>query len=272
MLSGPAALRFLGEETPLTHRRRVRVFALLLLGAAACGGGDEGAPPADLEPIDTPDVILDGGGEIPEPPDGPALCPTGRCNYQTGDGCDESAPACLPTLDANDEVVPACSPAGKGESGAACASFDACVPGYLCVEGTCKKLCCGGDWTACPSPDERCIEHVDVLTPGGETIDTGAMVCAPVNACDALAPSSCEQEGETCQIVDPTGATACAPEGTGVSGEPCPCKGGFFCVAGECRRLCKAVEGGGDPKCAPGEGVCIHFNRDPPGVGECTPQ
>ena len=39
----------------------------------------------------------------------------------------------------------------------------------------------------------------------------------------------------------------------------------------ECRRLCKAVEGGGEPSCKEGEGVCVHFHRDPPGVGECTP-
>jgi hypothetical protein len=30
------------------------------------------------------------------------------------------------------------------------------------------------------------------------------------------------------------------------------------------------VEGGGEPACKEGEGICVHFNRDPPGVGECT--
>ena len=109
----------------------------------------------------------------------------------------------------------------------------------------------------------------------GGTIQTGAMLCAPINTCDALTPASCGKPGTACEIVDPTGATACVTEGAGGAGEPCPCKGGFTCIAGgsgsTCRRLCKAVEGGGEPYCQAGEGVCVHFNRDPPGVGECTP-
>ena len=40
---------------------------------------------------------------------------------------------------------------------------------------------------------------------------------------------------------------------------------------GECRRLCKAVAGGADPFCQSGEGTCVHYNRDPASVGECTP-
>jgi hypothetical protein len=32
------------------------------------------------------------------------------------------------------------------------------------------------------------------------------------------------------------------------------------------------VEGGGEPFCQEGEGICVHYNRDPQGVGECTPQ
>jgi hypothetical protein len=105
-------------------------------------------------------------------------------------------------------------------------------------------------------------------------------LCFPVDNCNALDPASCAavQPGTTCQIVDPTGATSCLAEKKGGAGESCPCKGGFLCVLQDpktsissCRRLCKAVAGGGDPSCPPAEGVCVHFTRDPDGVGECTP-
>src|SRR5262245_59486930 len=104
-------------------------------------------------------------------------------------------------------------------------------------------------------------------------VDTGAFLCFPVNYCSALDPSSCAaiEPGTTCQIVDPTGATACYPEGTGGSGQACPCKGGFTCVKDSCRRLCKAVAEDDEPSCQPGEGRCAHFTKDPPDVGECTP-
>jgi hypothetical protein len=95
-----------------------------------------------------------------------------------------------------------------------------------------------------------------------------------VNDCDPLAPASCTRPGTTCQIVDPSGAAACFPEGTGAAGEPCPCKGGYLCAdqGGDkvCLKLCKAVEGGGEPYCEANQ-ACVHYNdKHPPGVGECV--
>src|SRR4029079_14246227 len=185
-------------------------------------------------------------------------------------GCPVDKPSCVPALMADNTAVTSCEPAGPGASGAACGAWTDCAAGYICAGGACRKLCCGGDWTGCASPDEHCIQTLQLKGSGGVIVSTGAMLCFPVNTCNALDPSSCSAPGTTCQIVDPTGATACFAEGTGGSLDPCPCKGGFLCVSGQCRRLCKAVEGGGDPSCQAGEGVCVHFNRDPPSVGECT--
>lgn len=220
------------------------------------------------QPQEEPKVILDGGGEIPVPPNGELACPVGACNYQSGAGC--AGQTCAPALMANDAVVPQCQPAGNAASGAACALSSECQPGYACAAGSCRKLCCGGDWTGCASENEHCFRPVVYKGSTGNVINTGAMLCYPIGICDPLVPASCTEVGTTCQIVDPTGAVSCLPEGTGASGQPCPCKGGFLCVEGACRRLCKAVEGGGEPSCQLGEGVCVHFNRDPPGVGECT--
>ena len=246
-------------------------FLALSIAIASCSGstsdtGSNGAAGA----AGGPTVILNGGGEIPSPPDGETLCPAGACNYQSSAGCAADKPSCVPALAANNAASPSCETAGPGASGAACAAWSDCAAGYICAGGACRKLCCGGDWTGCPSASEHCIQTLQLKGSGSVIVPTGAMLCMPVNTCDALNPASCAGAGTTCQIVDPTGATACFPEGTGGSLEPCPCKGGFLCVSGQCRRLCKAVEGGGEPSCEPDEGVCVHFNRDPAGVGECT--
>jgi hypothetical protein len=115
------------------------------------------------------------------------------------------------------------------------------------------------------------LSPFEVQVTPGNVVPSQAYLCEPVNQCDALVPSSCTEPKTTCQIADGTGATACLPEGTGAAADPCPCKGGFSCVGDKCRRLCKAVAGGGEPSCSLEEGVCVHFNRDPSGVGECTP-
>lgn len=233
----------------------------------------------------SPKVVLDGGGTIPDPPDGAAACQTGSCNYQTQD-C-PSGGSCLPTdtPPATGDWPPKCFTAGSVGPGESCSGWSACTAGYFCVgiggaadggvtPGTCRKLCCGHDWSACPT-GESCFQQVYLVRPGGgEPLYAKADVCAPVGGCDVLDPDSCGA-GKACQIVDPTGNVACLGAGKAGPGEACSstqtCKAGFTCVADECRRLCKAVEGGGEPSCPAGEGTCVHYARDPAGVGECTP-
>jgi hypothetical protein len=240
--------------------------------ASAGGGTGTGGGAGAGGSSDFPSVNLDGGGTVPDPPDGASLCPPGACNYQTGQGC-SGATTCTPVV-ASGASTPTCQPAGTVPSGGACTSGRAdCAPGTFCAAGTCHKLCCGsgvyGDYRACPE-GEHCLRPL-VIGGAGASVATGAYLCFPVNQCDALDPATGCAAGTTCQLVDPTGATACAPEGMGTPGEPCPCKGGFFCVGNGCRRLCRAAADGGVPACPPEEGVCTHFNRDPVGVGECTP-
>ena len=260
---------------------RSGVFLICLLGGAlgvaflGCGNGQSGTPdPTEGGTTPPRDPILDGGGEIPPPPNGAALCPMGVCNYQTGTGCmDAGAASCVP-LPVGSGVAPTCERAGQTPTGGTCAQWTDCVSGSICAAGRCRKLCCGRDWTGCGTPSEHCLRPLQVQLPNTNTVvESGAYLCYPVNQCDALVPSSCAaiEANTTCQIADPTGATACLPEGKGGFGSPCPCKGGFACVEGGCRRLCRAVAGGGEPSCPATEGTCVHFNRDPAGVGECTP-
>jgi hypothetical protein len=176
----------------------------------------------------------------------------------------------LPYLLADGGAAPACFVAGTVQGGGACTGGNDCVSGFACAGGACRKLCCGGDWIAgCPS-GEHCIrEHVFEVN--GKSVPTGAELCYPVNTCNVLDPASCTAPRTACFIVDGTGATSCSTIGAGAAGDECPCLGGYTCVFGECRRLCKAVEGGGTPFCPPAEGQCVHFDRDPTTVGECTP-
>lgn len=248
------------------------LLAFLALATAACtssGTDSSTGGPSDAGP-DGYKVVLDGGGEIAKSPDGTTLCPMGACNYQTDKGC-SATEVCLPNSPTPGTAQPGCFPAGTAKDGETCSGANDCVSGYICVAKTCHKLCCGGDWSACPKPSQHCFTSIELAGPNNTPLPTGAMVCEETGTCDPLAPQSCNKVGITCQIVDGTGAAACVVDGKGGAGEACPCQGGFLCVAGSCRRLCKAVEGGGSPFCASGEGDCVHFNRDPQGVGECTP-
>jgi hypothetical protein len=245
------------------------------MAAIGCGTSENGTPePPDSGAPPSRDPVLDGGGEIPAPPDGSSLCPAGVCNYQTGTGCgaDGGTVSCVP-LPMGSTVQPACERAGRTPDGDTCAQWTDCVSGSICAAGRCRKLCCGRDWTGCGTSTEHCLRPLQIQLADNSVVASGAYLCYPVNQCDALVPSSCAaiEPGTTCQIADPTGATACLPEGGGGVASACPCRGGFACVEGGCRRLCRAVPGGGEPSCPAVEGICVHFNRDPPGVGECTP-
>jgi hypothetical protein len=251
-------------------------FVILSL-VVGCGSGSgttpgTGGSSADGGPVE---VILDGGGALAVPPDGASACPAGPCNYQTGSGCSGSTPACAPVLVTGTTTIsPACIAPGTVAPGGACQHPGDCTAGYLCGGGTCRKLCCGGDWTGCDSPTEHCLQTLEYAV-GSSNVPTGAMLCAPVDDCNALQPSTCTA-GTSCLIADPTGATACLAPGTGTSGEPCPCQGGFTCVtppgqSSVCVRLCAAVPGGAAPYCQANEGICTHYTRDPAGVGECQP-
>lgn len=257
---------------------------LLILGLSAilAGAGCDSSGPTDTDVSNKfdagPDggvvVIFDDAGTPATPPDGASACPAGACNYQTGQGCADPASSCIPALSGG-AVTPACAPAGAGASGSACGAQADCAKGYVCAEGQCHKLCCGGDWSGCDSAAEHCLKGLDYGDGMGGVISTGAMLCYPVNTCDPLKPTSCTAPGTACLIADATGASACLPPGSGASGDPCPCQGGFACVADApdasptCHRLCGAVPGGAPPYCQEGEGVCVHHLRDPDGVGEC---
>lgn len=254
-----------------------RVGCALLLATVVVASQSCGTSTSVNEPYSdagaTPPVILDGGVPIEDPPDGEGACPAGECNYQSGSGCGTGF-ACRPQFTATSpEVHPGCEPAGSGAVGSACKAQVDCAPGQYCAEGQCRKQCCAGDWSAC-DPGESCIRQVNVHA-GDSVVSSGLSLCYPVNDCDPLQAGPCKGDPKReCKIVDPTGAVACEPVTSAQENDECSpaaaCAAGLSCVLNQCRKLCRAVFGG-VPACSAAEGTCIHFNRDPPGVGECTP-
>jgi len=251
------------------------VAFLWLAGCGSTTSVNTPSSPSDAG-CDDAATVLDGGGVVEQPAAGGPACPSGACNYQTQDGCDATQ-ACRPQFSAAASgVEPGCEAAGDGKSGAACKSGGDCAVGYFCVEQTCRKQCCGNDWTVCDD-GESCFRPLQVKA-GGVVTNSGMSLCFPVGGCDPLDPNACGK-GSSCAIVDGRGSVACIPTSTAQVGAPCDsggaCAAGAICVSlsdgAECRALCRA-DACGSPGCGPGQGTCVHFNRDPAGVGECTPE
>jgi hypothetical protein len=260
------------------------LLPVLAILAPACSpgsstGGNNLATHTDNDgSVDSTIVFLDAGPSTPVAPDGAIACPAG-CNYQTQQGC-ASGQMCHPQLSGGG-VSPQCQAAGSKASGESCV-WGECQSGLICFsDGRCRRMCCGGDWSVCAN-NETCtgvilLQGADAGTP----MPTGVSVCSPVDACDVLDPESCPA-GKSCYIVDSRGDVQCIKTGTVPFNGACSatelCAAGLTCVASgdgrtsNCRRLCRAVVGGGEPGCPAAEGgYCAHFVRDPPGVGECTP-
>jgi hypothetical protein len=256
---------------------RALAGSLVVVAATSCGTAD--APNTDHVKPTCPKIVTDGGGGIVMPADGSQApeCQTSLCNYQSQEGCaaDES---CLPIVVAG-AITPACEKVGTSTLGTACGTT-ACERGQTCeLDGYCRKLCCAGDWTVCEA-GESCFPGFAYTIDNTDT-PTGAWVCYPVGTCSVLDPhpAACRAD-QDCKMVDSRGSEACVPKSGGELGEACSRASGRLCGAGltcvgqpgstTCRRLCRAEECG-EPACLEGEGTCVHFDRDPPGVGECTP-
>jgi len=224
-------------------------------------------------------VFLDAGPDTPVSPDGGSSCGV-DCNYQTQQGCDAGL-MCHPVLNADVTAVsPQCLNAGSKTAGESC-TWLGCQPGYICaIDGHCHHMCCGGDWSVCAA-NESCTAALSINdADAGKTVSAVVSVCELVSSCNVLDPSSCGP-GKSCYIVDSRAGVQCLKTGTVPFGQACTstqlCAAGFTCIQGKnnsgsnCRRLCRAVVGGGNPGCPLAEGVCAHFVRDPQGAGECTP-
>jgi hypothetical protein len=253
------------------------VASMLAPGCGTADSSSTSTPP----PEDRCEPIYYGGGVVPPPPDGASLCAPGACNYQTQEGCTQDQTCYLKIDQAAATVIPACRPAGKLPKGSPCdakatALAERCERGLFCSTTGCRKLCCGADWSAC-DPGESCIRTLVVELPDA-SVPANADLCLPVNDCDPLDPSACKEQGRVCRIADPVGNVACMPASNLVAGDPCDaahqCGSGLSCTRssptaqGICHHLC--AFGPCVPDTCGDEGTCVHFGRNPDGIGECV--
>ncbi|MBN1612531.1 MAG: hypothetical protein JW940_38225 [Polyangiaceae bacterium] len=255
------------------------VFCLVLSVLSSCTKNEAVAPLDKGEAGAGGSSAADGQGGAPEPPGGPDSCPSGPCNYQSQTGCSEEQ-SCQPALDEAGNVQPVCQTVGAKHRGESC-EMGECARGLFCAGGTCRTVCCGGDWSVC-ADGETCrgslfVHNVD----SGVDLPVGAGACLPNSDCDVFEDDCAD--GLSCQIVDNRGSLACAKSGDGTFGDECgpdnPCSAGFLCTESQCgsqecrscRRLCRATPAGASPGCPEAEGVCVHYARDPESIGECVP-
>lgn len=100
----------------------------------------------------------------------------------------------------------------------------------------------------------------------------GGPACAPPSAspCDTAPQCGCEA-GLACNVVDETGATACAEPGTASPFRACAaatdCQIGYGCVSGLCKPYCETIGECGAGKCIQ---VQTSAGADVPGFKVCT--
>jgi hypothetical protein len=265
----------------------LRITAVVSLSFTAMGTGcgssttSSSSPPPLKDGGQCPPVYFGGGTVAAVPPDGASLCAPGDCNYQTQEGCGTTDTCYLKIDQVAGTVVPACRPAGQLEKGAACSAqatdpSQRCARGLFCSNEGCRKLCCGGDWTGCDA-GESCIRNLVVTLPDGRSFPANADLCLPVNDCDPLDPEACKADGKVCRVADPVGNVACMSASTLAAGDACDtehqCGAGLICTKtgsssqGVCHHLC-AFGPCVEDRCGD-EGTCVHFPRNPDGVGEC---
>ena len=282
-------------------RRATYTWALCVGSAgafAACGSSDSASGAGGAGGAGgCPPVVLKAEDKLPQPPDGEAACSTSLCNYQTQQGCSPDQ-SCRPSFPAGSTTItPACEPFANAKTDEPCESSSDCARGFLCATiapspdggvtpavSRCYKQCCAGDWSACDA-GTSCIRQFNVRF-ADDHLEHPLDLCFPTGTCDLFDSASCPDDPATgapreCKIVDPVGGVACMPTSTRKLGDSCSattnmCARGFTCVldgdsneSGHCRRLCRAVACG-EPSCPAAEGNCVHFNRDPAGIGECA--
>jgi len=189
------------------------------------------------------------------------------------------------------ELVPTCAPAGLGPEGSPCKDSHDCEPGLGCVDmslalecasalacpdsaltprGECKQLYCAFP-VACPAST---FYQELPLRMAGETSPYKVPVCAPIDGCDMLSPTSCSG-GRVCTIVGDN-ATTCLLPGDALRDEQCDdqnrCAAGLVCSksTSTCMKLCRIGSTdcpggtcqGGSAAFPQGLGVCLGDRRD----------
>lgn len=262
-----------------------RICSLLCLvsvvvACAGCGDdrrlADTSVPDADVGVSDSavsdsraPDGAVDSGRAV--------QCGGNECSIVTGDGCPIAQGCYFLSRGPNTEPMAICQPTGFGTDGTPCMAQQDCQSGWDCVPGlrVCRKLCCFGDDSACPS-GQRCATRYVWMDAAGTTLQTDGAYCSGSTTCDPLAQTGCGTEA--CYTDTPgDGSVICAMAGPGTEGEACvalnDCAAGLYCVGSgagtQCHRYCAVSTGmpcGAGQTCTP-----LGFPAPLEDLGMCTP-
>ena len=217
-------------------------------------------------------------------PDGPTSCATGPCNYQTQAGC-PAGQTCWPHIDAvKGPVTPTCRAGGSQKKGESVTTNKAVQPGLLLRGRRLPNDVLRRATGRHAPPGESCF-HQAMAAIGESLVYAGLRPVLPGGHCDVLdrRRACLASEAQVCRRRRPDGRGRLhAAERDLALGAACDrldqCDAGMICAGlsgsgptnGTCRRLCRWAACGA-PACGASDGECVHFTRDPDGVGECTP-
>ncbi len=150
-----------------------------------------------------------------------------------------------------------CKAVGGTPAYRACAAFDACQKGMMCVSGVCKPFC--EKASDCAGPSRICEQ---VLDQSNQPIE-GALVCTA--GCDLMAPAKSCGPLVTCMpLAKGAQGTDCVPTtGTGDGPGECAnvydCMPSYTCVATNCEKWCRVGYADCDAKtCVGGLGIYVN--------------
>lgn len=202
----------------------------------------------------------------------PGMCPSTSCDLVANTGC-ETGQRCSITSTAL-PVTTACITAGAGTHDVSCTDDTGCAAGFLCVEATCKHVCCVGSTAGECGTGYACDRELTLM--GART---GVGICDPTVDCDLDAQTGCPGT-DSCILLGQDGSRQCRPStGTLAENAACEtsndqCAAGLQCLqldAGpaSCRKFCDATA---MPTTCPGTETCGRIVvTGMPDLGVCRP-
>lgn len=240
-------------------------------GVDGGGGGIDAGGGGDTDGGGGGDTDGGGGGDIDG--GGARVCSIagGMCDVIMQNCADPTQGCYVLITEEGSPPTTVCAAAGTGADGTACTTFSDCQPGLTCDQETmlCRRYCCEGRTTDCPSgTGQICVSYSNAMPTG---------ICTAPSGCTVVPQTGCEA-GQGCYWISDDFTSDCRsiPAGSvdvgGTCGAGQQCVPGAACFTpsgggdGTCRQLCRM---GMDADCT-GGGTCMSAGGLPSGIGACA--
>ena len=170
-----------------------------------------------------------------------------------------------------DKPVP---PSNTGQLGDQCDAEHDCMPGLLCENGICRKVC--HDNSDCPNDssclDERCVKNTTPRQKDGESCNSQLLCENGLECLDGICQKPCNnnddcKNGEVCQngkcIKEeklPERGQACNQQGK--------CAAGLTCINNVCQKSCNLDSDCADEELICEQKICVNKPTTPPTPSE----